>query len=203
MGFQDDGRVRRDPLNHDLTVGPGWRVWPDCSWRSSKDQRNRHPNRSWGHAAPDVVDDRSTRVQFDDRWYCFRPAVVGRDFSGPCQQIFWRAESWRSSVRWNRPDSGCSQCGYGVLGGRPHCWQESAGDPAVRLKRGPRRVVLHNLRNYNYGRSSPPFSRVFVAKSRRRRQSKARARRAPEAYLTVRRGARRSGTQHWRMDPAL
>ena len=68
---------------------------------------------------------------------------------------------------------------------------------------------------------SPPFSRVFVAKSRRRRQSKARARRAPEAYLTVRRGARprlirreeraatrparetRRGTPHWRMDPAL
>ena len=67
----------------------------------------------------------------------------------------------------------------------------------------------------------PPFSRVFVAKSRRRRQSKARARKAPEAYLTVRRGARprsirreeraatrpargtRRRTQHWRMDPAL
>ena len=50
---------------------------------------------------------------------------------------------------------------------------------------------------------NPPLSRVFVAKSRRRRQSKARARRVPEAYLTVRRGARRSGTQQWRMDPAL
>ena len=33
-------------------------------------------------------------------------------------------------------------------------------------------------------------SRVFVAKRRRRRQSKARARRATEAYLRVRRGAR-------------
>ena len=136
VGFQDDGRVRRDPRNHDLTVGPSWRVWPDRSWRSSKDQRNRHPNRSWGNAAPDVVDDRSTRVQFDDHWYCFRPAVVCRDFSGPCQQIFWSTESGRSSVRWNRPDSGRSQCGYGVPGGRPHCWQESAGDPAVRLNRG-------------------------------------------------------------------
>ena len=75
---------------------------------------------------------------------------------------------------------------------------------------------------------SPPFSRVFVAKSRRRRQGKARARRAPEAYLKVRRGARprlirreeraatrparsapgkrlrtRRRTRHWRMYTAL
>ena len=31
----------------------------------------------------------------------------------------------------------------------------------------------------------------------------ARAGRATEAYLTVRRGARPSATQYWRMDPAL
>ena len=56
---------------------------------------------------------------------------------------------------------------------------------------------------YNPATASPPFSRVFVAKSRRRRQGKARAGRAPEAYLRVRRGARPSGTRHWRMDTAL
>ena len=52
-------------------------------------------------------------------------------------------------------------------------------------------------------RTSPPFSPVVVAKRRRRRQDKARAGRATEAYLTVRRGARPSATQYWRMDPAL
>ena len=51
--------------------------------------------------------------------------------------------------------------------------------------------------------ASPPFSPVVVAKRRRRRQDKAPAGRATEAYLTVRRGARPSATQYWRMDPAL
>ncbi len=64
-------------------------------------------------------------------------------------------------------------------------------------------ISRERRRNSWWNGSSPPFSRVFVAKSRRRRQGKARARRAPEAYLTVRRGARRSGTQHWRMYTAL
>ena len=50
---------------------------------------------------------------------------------------------------------------------------------------------------------SPDISRVFVAKGRRRRQGKARAGRAIEAYLRVRRGARPSATQPWRMDPVL
>ncbi len=80
--------------------------------------------------------------------------------------------------------------------------------------------VSMDVRSPKYG-LGPPFSRVFVAKSRRRRQGKARARRAPEAYLKVRRGARprlirreeraatrpargtRRRTRHWRMYTAL
>ena len=50
---------------------------------------------------------------------------------------------------------------------------------------------------------SPLFSPVVVAKRPRRRQDKARAGRATEAYLTVRRGARPGATESWRMYLAL
>ena len=124
------------------------------------------------------------RARFDDRadvgyGHGSRTAVIGesRDNLG--------SGSLRLPHSVDRDDTGTLPIRY------PSHPRERRGCPGGGICGGPARggpsAAADSCR---VRRLSPPFSRVFVAKSRRRRQSKARARRAPEAYLTVRRGAR-------------